>query len=113
MSIRYSNKYSDNNYRASFFLGRYDNSFRGQRSIEIIDSDTGEPLFTATVQIPDEILEDNEVIIKSYSENEGVLQWLYDNGIVTEIVRNIPVGWCLAQVCKIDIDKIKPHLYKY
>jgi len=113
MSIRYSNKYSDNNYRASFFLGRYLNTVRSQRAIEVIDSDTGEVLFTATVHIPDEVLKDDEVIIKSYSENEGVLQWLYDNGIVTEIVRNIQCGYCLAQVCKVDFDKIKAHEYKY
>lgn len=49
--------------------------------IVLMDCEDGVPVATASVN-PKEILQDDEVAIKDYSENEGMLQCLIDNGIV-------------------------------
>lgn len=48
-----------------------------------------EPYATLTVNLPDDPCEHDEVYIKDYSENEGMLKWAIDNGIVTSTVRGI------------------------
>jgi hypothetical protein len=42
---------------------------------------------TATVNVPDEHIEPDEVIIKNYSENEGCLPFLITNGVVSPAER--------------------------
>lgn len=61
-------------------MSRYAN---GQNSIRLVDSD-GMPFMTASVAIDHELvqLEDDEVIIKNYSENEGILEALVDAGVI-------------------------------
>ena len=57
-----------------------------------------EPLFTATVNLPPEPLQPNEVIIKNYSENEGMLDALVDAGIVKTTGRIIQSGFVTCHV---------------
>lgn len=77
---------------------RYSN---GRLALEIIDVEDGCPVMVATVNIPEANLKPDEVIIKNYSENEGVLEFLIENGIVSEPVRHIPSGWVTFPIVKI------------
>jgi hypothetical protein len=70
--------------------GKYGN---GRKALEIIDSEDGFPVMVATVNIPEVPLTENEVIIKNYSENEGVLEFLQENGIVGPVKREVGTGF--------------------
>lgn len=65
----------------------------GRTAIELSDAETGEPVLTATVNIPGVDLTSREVIIKNYSENEGVLGFLMDNNIVGPVKREVSTGF--------------------
>jgi hypothetical protein len=59
----------------------------GRKAIRILDAEDGLPVMTATVNVPDEHIEPDEVIIKNYSENEGCLPFLITNGVVSPAER--------------------------
>ncbi|WP_317897141.1 hypothetical protein [Aurantibacillus circumpalustris] len=62
--------------------------YRNDRiAIELVNAKNGEPVLTATVNIPDEALGADEVIIKNYSENEGVLRVLINASIISFPIR--------------------------
>lgn len=79
--------------------------FNGRTAISLvssIDGDDvckGEPIATATVNIPDVALSPDEVIIKNYSENEGVLDVLLKAGIVELSGRTIKSGFVTMPIC--------------
>lgn len=91
------------NYRVYLSFGSYRN---GRTAIELMDAEDGEPVMVATINLPEAPLTENEIIIKNYSENEGVLQFLQENGIVGPSKRWIPTGWVTVPV--VDL-LIKPY----
>jgi len=64
------------------------------------DKQTGQELCTCTTNIPDYPLDDGDVIIKDYSENEGVLDDLIAMNIVSEPIDWITSGHVLVPICK-------------
>lgn len=70
-------------------------------AIELISKEEGIPYAVATVNLPDVELEEDEVIIKNYSENEGILELLEKEGIVKRTGRSVKTGWVTVPVCKI------------
>lgn len=58
---------------------RYDN---GRPALQLIDAEDGSPIATATVNLPDVALGRNQVAIKDWSENEGMLEALIAAGVV-------------------------------
>jgi hypothetical protein len=81
-------KYGTYDVLIEFF--KYSN---GRTAIELTEAGTGEPVLTATVNIPDAYLTNREVIIKNYSEGEGVLGFLMDNNIVGPVKREVRTGF--------------------
>ena len=61
----------------------------------------GEPMATATVNIPMANLEADEVIIKDYSENEGMLETLVKARVVKDTGKTITNGFITCPVCKL------------
>lgn len=61
------------------FFGEYSN---GRTAIQLDLKSNGDPFIVATHNIPEAHLEENEVIIKDYGENEGILDVLVNAGIV-------------------------------
>jgi hypothetical protein len=60
-------------------LGRYNN---GRPALILNDAHDGEQVAVATVNLQNEPVGDNEVFIKNYSENEGILEALVSAGVV-------------------------------
>ena len=60
-------------------FGKYKN---GRTAITLFDVKDDQPVAKATINIPDIELKDNEILIKDYSENEGMTQALSDAGII-------------------------------
>jgi hypothetical protein len=86
-----------------FVCGQY---CTGRLAIELVDAHDGERITVVTVNLEDVTIEDDEVIIKTWSENEGMVEWLQSVGVVTDIVRTEPTGYAEACVCKVDLDKL-------
>lgn len=86
-TLQYKSKYSD--CLIYLDIGKYSN---GRIAIQLIDAETGCPVTKATINIPDATLEDNELIIKDYSENEGLLHFLTSNGLTTKPKRYVSSG---------------------
>lgn len=68
-------------------------------AIELVEASTGEPVARATVNIPEVDLEPNEVIIKNYSENEGMYQALFEAGIISKAKIHVQTGNLTCAVC--------------
>jgi hypothetical protein len=77
--------------------GKYSN---GRQAIELI-CENGEPMCMATVNVPALALAKDEVIIKNYSENEGILEVLISAGIVKETGETVKMGFVECPIVKL------------
>ena len=80
-------------YQGFAEVGQY---LEGGEALRLVEG-TGEPLATATVWVPG--LADDEVAIKDYSENEGMLDLALRNGWVEPPHRFVPSGYVQIPVC--------------
>ena len=80
-------------------FGKY---YNGRTAIELIEVGTGDPVAVATVNIL-EIgeLENDEVVIKDYSENSGMLKTLVKHKIVSDPIATHKRDWVTFYVCKL------------
>ena len=92
-------------------LGKYAN---GRTRINLVDNSDNEPYCTATTNLPEVLLLDNEVFIKDYSENVGVLDFLTKNNIVVPTDKWATSGHVDIQVCILNPESewgLVPNLY--
>ena len=73
----------------------------GRTALQLFDLTDGAPVATATVNIPDVELGENEVLIKNYSENEGMLEALEKGGIVSRTGESISNGFVTIPIAKL------------
>lgn len=73
----------------------------GRVAIRLIDANDGEPVATATTNVPEEDLGPNEVFIKDYSENAGMLAALQAAGAVEPTGRSVDTGFVSIPVCRL------------
>lgn len=81
----------------------YDNG----RMALILDCASGEPYGKITVNVPEEHLLKDEMFVKDYSENEGMLSWCQEIGLVIKVIAYVEQGWVKIPKCKIDLVKLK------
>ena len=79
-------------------LRRYRN---GHRSIHLVDKETDEPIACATLNIPWYPLDEDAVIIKDYSENQGMMDALREAGIIEPMGIQVSAGYAEAEVCRL------------
>lgn len=84
-------------------LGQYSN---GRVAIQLTQIETHEPVAVATLNLPGVNLEDNETLVKDYSENEGMLKTLMDAGIVSEPKEWIATGFVEVARCDVNMDAL-------
>jgi len=72
----------------------------GRLAIRAIDCDTGEPIATLTVNVPEIELAEDEVLIKDYAENEGALESLLQANLVLAL-EVVPCGWTEVVKCRL------------
>jgi len=65
------------------------------------DVNDGATVATATVNIPNVDLAPDEVLIKNYSENDGMLNTLINAGIVEKSDRKVCNGFVTIPICKL------------
>lgn len=78
---------------------RYSNNNR--TALLLIDAEDGEPVATATVNLPEVEMAPGEVAIKNWSENEGMVEVLVQAGVIEPPHREIALGYVIAPVCRI------------
>jgi hypothetical protein len=90
-------------YSVTVKLGKYAN---GRTAIYLDDTDEGYPYATATVNIDHVLLADDEVLIKDYSENEGMLDFLIKNNIVTPTPNGVQSGFVWLPVAILNDESV-------
>ncbi len=88
--------------RLAVVYGRYANN---RQAIRLVDAETGEPYLVATVNIPEVDIQEDEVLIKDYSENAGILPALESAGIVQSTDQLVATGYVHVTVCKLLVAK--------
>ena len=75
-----------------------------RKAICLTDAEDGSPIATASINVPDADIADDEVIVKDYSENKGMLDALVDAGVVSPPTGHVNSGFITAPVCKLLIE---------
>lgn len=92
-----------NGYDCNLVFGQYGN---GQTAIQLIDTSDGGIVAVASVSIDtNPKIKDDQVIIKNWSENEGVLDMLIDSGIISSPIDTIPTGFVEGHLCNLLVSK--------
>lgn len=73
----------------------------GRTAIQFLDPEDGCPITIATVNLPDVHMDSDEVGIKHYSENQGILNQMIDQGIISAPIRFEPSGFVDIPICKL------------
>ena len=71
----------------------------GRPALELIDASDNIPYTVASVNLPNVLLDENEILIKDYSENEGILDFLTYNNVVHPTGREVQSGFVWIPVC--------------
>ena len=95
MKKKFSSKYGE--YEVTLNFLKY---VGGQNRIDLIDSEDGFPVAVASVSIKEDLKED-EVAIKNYSENKGVLNFLIREGIISKPLRYFNSAYVKIPICNI------------
>lgn len=84
--------------RCTALLRSYAN---GRPAVVLVHSSDQSPVACATVNLPDVALAADEILVKDYSENQGILAALVAAGIVITTGRTVSCGFAQAHVCRL------------
>jgi hypothetical protein len=93
--MKFSGTYGE--YEIDIKMSKYIN---GQHRMDFIDKEDGFSVLVASVAIEENISPD-EIAIKDYSENEGVLKFLMEKGIVSSPLKYFNSGFVRIPLCKL------------
>jgi hypothetical protein len=87
-------------YTCNAYRDRYPEG--GATAIYLTDIRDDEPLATATVNVPEANpqLGIGAVLIKDYSENEGIMDALEEAGVAANTGKTIPIGFTEAKIAR-------------
>jgi len=85
----------------SYGIKKTNYATKGRIALQLYDLQDYQPIATATVNLPDESIEEGHVFIKNWSENEGIYQALLKAGVIEPLVRRVSTGYVEAYVCKL------------
>jgi sulfate adenylyltransferase subunit 1 (EFTu-like GTPase family) len=85
-------------------LGNYES---GRKAIMLYDAFSGEAHSCPTADVNGlDIKFNNEVLVKDYSENEGMLKFLIENNIVTWTGRTVASGFIELYICTLNSEEL-------
>jgi hypothetical protein len=92
--------YTFNGTDVNISIGQYPS---GRKAIRLINVEDGIPHAIATTNLPDlKVKCENEVLIKDYSENEGIKMFLEKHNIVTFTGKTVVSGWVELYICTLN-----------
>jgi hypothetical protein len=83
-------------------FGKYSNN---RIAIQLVSADDTTPIAVATVNLPNEDLGHDEVFIKDYAENEGMLAALVGAGVVSAPIGMVRTGFVKIPKVKLLSDR--------
>jgi len=95
------------NYEVEFVINEY--QVGGGMAIQMMDVHDGMPIAICTVNIKEVDLAEDEVLIKNYSENEGMLEWFKENGFVKEVVDYVDKNFVTIPKVKLNMEEIEKY----
>ena len=98
MVIEHKHPFSDNAYKLSVSFNKYQS---GQNAIQLFDMADGFPFAMASVALTNIDMDSDDVAIKNYSENEGILESLIAAGIISKPHSFVQSGYVNIPICKI------------
>lgn len=70
-----------------------------------------EPYMDVTITVPHtRYCESDTAFVKDYSENEGLGNWLIENGIATKTGEAVRSGYVTIEEYKFDLEKVREHM---
>ena len=78
---------------------KYERYKNGQTAIRLTNLVTGEPVVMATVAVDGQPLAKDQVVIKDYGENKGVMKALTDVGVIKPTGERINLGYEYGHIC--------------
>ena len=85
-------------WECSLAFGEYQN---GRTILFLNDNATLEDVLCASVNLPDEAIGSNEIAIKNYSENKGVLDVLIEYKVVSKPKRYVNLTHVSVPICEL------------
>ena len=79
---------------------RADYGGTGRIALPLYAVEDGSPVAVATLHMPALSLAADEVVVKDYSENEGLLSLLVAAGVVSPPLREVQRGYVTLYVCQ-------------
>ena len=73
----------------------------GQIRIQLYDVEDGMPYATASVALEGVKLASDEVAIKDYSENRGILEALINGGVISQPIKEARTGHVVVPICRV------------
>lgn len=83
-------------YKGREVVLQWGNYVNGNTAIDLINKNTGEQVVTVTVNIA--MVDSNCIVVKNYSENTGVEDFLKEYGLVGEVVGEQRSGFVIVPV---------------
>jgi len=89
--------YTLNGTEVNISIGNY---MSGRKAIKLVDVEDGLPYAVATADVPDLLMKnENEVLVKDYSENQGMKMFLEKHNIVTFTGKTVVSGLTELYIC--------------
>lgn len=73
----------------------------GRPALQLVDAEDGSPIAEATVNLPDVPAGPNQVFVKDWSENEGMLRVLTEAGVLKPTGETVRSGFVDVAVCEL------------
>lgn len=70
-------------------------------AITLMTKEDGLPMARATVNMSEHDLKDDEVLIKDWSENEGMIEALADGKVIEKVLDEVQAGLTTAKKCRL------------
>lgn len=82
--------------------------FNNQTALQLYDFNNHDLVLVITICVPELFLEEDEMVIKNYSENEGIMDFLLEYNIVKMTFRTVQVGYVQVPIVKL----LSPAVWK-
>lgn len=73
----------------------------GRTGLILFERDSPQQIANLTINVDGVKIEEDTVIVKNYSENVGLYEWMVENNIVSLFKKKVPVGYSYGLVCKL------------
>lgn len=87
----------DQTFTAVPEFGRYAN---GRLAIRLVDEEDGSPVCTLTTNLPDQHLNEGEVFVKHWAENEPIFDAMMEFGWLEDTGREVASGFVSPKVMR-------------